>query len=99
LKGFKIIFLNFVINYMAEKEIGKVIHYYDKAMVAVVKLSGKIALGDMIKVVRGDNEFEMKVESMQVEHKSVKSGKKGEEVAIKVSNPTKQGARIYKVAG
>jgi len=84
---------------MAEKEIGKVIHYYDKAMVAVVKLSGKIALGDMIKIVRGDNEFEMKVESMQVEHKPVDSGKAGEEVAIKIDNPTKQGARIYKVAG
>ena len=99
MKGLKIIVLNFLIHYMAEKEIGKVIHYYDKAMVAVVKLSGKIALGDMIKVVREDKEFEMKVESIQVEHENVKSGKAGEEVAIKVSNPTKQGARMYKVAG
>ena len=84
---------------MAEKEIGEVIHYYDKAMVAVVKLSGAISLGDMIKVVRGDSEFEMKVESMQVEHESVKSGKAGEEVAIKVSNPTKQGGLLYKITG
>ena len=81
---------------MAEQELGKVIHYYDKAMVAVVKLSGTIALGDTIKVVRGDKEFEMKVESMQVEHKPVESGKKGEEVAIKMSDPTKEGALIYK---
>ena len=82
---------------MAEKEVGKVIHYYDKAMVAVVKLSGDIALGDTIKVVRGDKEFEMKVESMQVEHKPVESGKKGEEIAIKIDNPTKEGALVFKI--
>ena len=82
---------------MAEQELGKVIHYYDKAMVAVVKLSGIIALGDTIKVVRGDKEFEMKVESMQVEHKPVESGKKGEEIAIKIDNPTKEGALVYKI--
>jgi len=81
---------------MAEKELGKVTHYYDKAMVAVVKLSGTIARGDTIKVARGDKEFEMKVESMQVEHKPVESGKKGEEVAIKIDNPTKEGALVYK---
>ncbi|KKS25825.1 MAG: hypothetical protein UU84_C0036G0001, partial [Candidatus Yanofskybacteria bacterium GW2011_GWC2_41_9] len=30
---------------MAEKEIGKVVHYFDKAGVAVVKLSGSVAVG------------------------------------------------------
>ena len=81
---------------MAEQEIGKVIHYFDKAMVAVVKLSGNISIGDTIKVVKGENEFEMKVESMQVEHKPVDSGKAGDEVAIKIDNPTKEGALIYR---
>lgn len=80
-----------------EKEIGKVVHYFDKAMAAVVRLSGKLAVGDKIKVVKGENEFEMEIASMQVDREPVESGKSGEEVAIKVDAPTKEGALIYKV--
>ena len=82
---------------MAEQEVGKVIHYFDKAMVAVVRLSGKLAVGDVIKVVKGENDFAMKIASMQIDHEAVEKGKKGDEVAIKVENPTKEGAVIYKV--
>jgi len=79
------------------KLIGKVTHYFDKAQVMVVMLEDKIGIGDKIKVVRGDNEFEETVESMQIEHEAVEKGKKGEEVAIKVSEATKEGAKVYKV--
>ena len=37
---------------MAQKEIGKVNHWYDKAQVAVVKLSGSLKVGDKIKTTR-----------------------------------------------
>lgn len=80
---------------MAQKEIGKVNHWYDKAQVAVVKLSGNIKIGDKIKVKKGDSEFEETVSSMQVDHKTVNSGKKGDEVAIQLSQKTKEGAVIY----
>jgi translation elongation factor EF-1alpha len=79
---------------MAEQEVGKVIHYYDKAMVAVVRLSGNLKAGDTIKVAKGENEFEMKIASMQVNHEPVESGKAGDEVAIKVDQPTKEGAVV-----
>lgn len=82
---------------MAEKEIGKVIHYFDKLSVAVVKLSGSLKAGDTVKVVKGENDFTMKVASMQIDHESVKTGKTGDEIAIKLENPTKQGAVVYKV--
>lgn len=80
---------------MAQKEIGKVNHWYDKAQVAVVKLSGSLKVGDKIKVKKGDSEFEETVNSMQVDHKTVNSGKKGDEVAIQLSQKTKEGAVIY----
>ena len=80
---------------MAQKEIGKVNHWYDKAQVAVVKLSGGIKVGVKIKVQKGDSEFEETVSSMQVDHKAVSSGKKGDEVAIRLSQKTKEGAVIY----
>jgi len=82
---------------MAEKEAGKVIHYFGKAGVAVVRLTGKLSEGDMIRVAKGDDDFAMKIASMQVDHEPVKSGKKGDEVAIKVDEATKEGAEVFKV--
>lgn len=82
---------------MADQELGKVTHFFGKAMVAVVKLDGDLAAGDTVKIVRGDSEFEMKVDSMQIEHQAIESGKAGDEVAIKVAEPTKEGAIVYKV--
>ena len=81
-----------------EKEIGKVIHYFDKAMVAVIRLSGSLKVGDEIKFVYHENEFIQPIESMEVEHKKVKSGKSKDEVAIKVNKETHERAAVYKVA-
>ena len=80
-----------------EKEIGKVTHYYDKIGVLVVKLTDKVSVGDRIKVRRGDEEFEETIGSMQVEHENIEKAKKGDEIAIKVSSPTKEGAIVYRV--
>lgn len=82
---------------MAKKPIGKVVHWYDKLGVAVLNLKSALKVGDTIKVKRGDEEFEETIESMQVNHKSVSSVKKGDEVAIKLSQRAKEGAEIFKV--
>lgn len=84
---------------MADQEVGKVIHYYDKAMVAVIRLSDGLKLGDAVKIRKGEEEAEEKVESMQIDHQPVSEGKSGDEVAVKVSAPTKEGAIVYKVSG
>lgn len=82
---------------MAEQEIGKVTHYFDKAGVAVVKLSGDIATGDTLKFRKGETEFTDVVESMQVNHEPVISAKAGDEVAIKISQQAREGATLYKM--
>ena len=83
---------------MAEKELGKVIHYFDKAMVAVIKLTGGgLKLGESVKFVKGEAEHINTIESMQIEHEDIKSAKKGQEVAVKVSSPVKEGSIVYKI--
>ena len=82
---------------MAEKEIGKVTHFYDKLSVAVVKLTDPLSTGDKIKIKKGESEFEDAVASMQVDHEAVTSAKRGQEVAIKISQKTKEGASVFKV--
>ena len=75
--------------------IGKVAHWYDKIGVAVIKLNKVLKIGDQIKVKRGDQQFTETVTSMQLDHKPVNSGKKGDEVAVKVSKQAKEGAEVY----
>ncbi len=83
------------VSTLADKDVlGKVIHYYDKIGVAVIKLGKPLKTGDKIKFVHGENEFEQTVESMQLEHVQVESGKKGQEVAIKVDKETKSGTLV-----
>lgn len=81
-----------------DKLIGKVIHYYDKIGVAVVKLNGTLKVGDKIKLVRGENEFTQEVTSMQIEHENIESAKKGDEVGLKVDQATKDSAEVYQVS-
>ena len=54
------------------KPIGKVTHYYDKIGVAIVELTGKINVGDKIKIEGGKNEFDQTVESMEIDKKPVR---------------------------
>ncbi len=81
---------------MADKDlVGKVIHYYDKIGVAVLKLNKSIKVGDRLKFVHGEDFFEQTVESMQLEHEQISVGKKGQEVAVKINRETKSGTLVY----
>ncbi|KKQ29080.1 MAG: hypothetical protein US48_C0034G0007 [Candidatus Levybacteria bacterium GW2011_GWA2_37_36] len=77
--------------------VGKVIHYYDKIEVAVIKLGKGLKVGDKVKFEKKDVSFEQVIESMQLEHKQVASGKKGEEIAVKVDQVAKDGFGVYKM--
>lgn len=78
-----------------EKEIGVITHWFDKINVAVIKLNGSVKKGDKIKISKGDIEFEETIDSMQIDHKDVNSAKKGDDVAIKLSEKTKEGAIVF----
>jgi putative protease len=75
------------------KKIGKVIHYFDKIGVAVVSLTQSLAVGDTVTI----GELTQVVSSMQLDHEPLEKAKKGDEVAIKVDNATKEGTEVEKV--
>lgn len=77
-------------------QIAKVIHYYDKIGVAVIAVVNQpLKVGDTIKISGHDNECTQKITSLQVEHEQVDEIPKGEEGAMKVENPVKEGDVIY----
>lgn len=79
-----------------DKQVGKVVHYYDKLGVAIIDLDkGGLKVGDEIKFKHGEDEFTQKVESLQVDHKEVDSVKKGDSFGLKVDQPTKVGTQVF----
>ena len=82
---------------MKETQVGKVTHFYDKISVGVIELSGGLKVGDKIHIQGAHDDFEQTVESMQLEHKNIQSGKKGQAIAIKVDQPVHQNDKILKV--
>lgn len=82
----------------APKPIGRVTHYFDGVKVAVVNLAkGKtLKVGDSIRIEGGDVDFTQKVESIQIEHESVKSAKAGDDFGIKVKKLVREGYRVHK---
>ncbi len=79
-----------------EEQIGKIIHYYDKIAVGVVRLEAVLKVGDMVHVKGKVTDFEQAVESIQLDHKSADMGKKGEEVALKLNEKAREGDMVYK---
>ncbi len=77
----------------ASKVIGKITHYFDKIGVAALTLTDKLVVGDSIKI--GD--LTQVISSMQIEHQVVEKAKKGDDVAIKVDSPVKEGMEVEKV--
>jgi len=77
--------------------IGKVFAYYPNISVAAIKLNDKLRLGDRILIKGEKTNFEQRVESMQIEHKSVDEAKKGSDVGIKIIDIARQNDIVYRV--
>lgn len=77
-----------------EKEVGKAIHFYNNISVGVIKLSGPLKVGDKIHIKGAHDDFEQLVDSMQLDHKEIKSGKKNQEIAIKVESPVHKNDKV-----
>ncbi len=75
--------------------IGKIVHWYDKINVAVIELEKTLKVGDKVIIKHGDQEFEETIASMELEHEAVKSGKKGQGVAVKLSQKAGENSKVY----
>ena len=79
------------------QEIGKIIHYFDKISVGIIKLKAVLKLGDTIHIHGAHDDFKQVVDSLQVDHKDIPFAGKGKEVGIKVSQRVRENDRVYKV--
>ncbi len=82
---------------MAEKEIGKVTHYFSKIRVAGIELSDELTVGDTILVKGATTFFQQKVESMQLDQKNIEEGEPGQLIGIAVQEKARPGDKVYKM--
>lgn len=83
---------------MVEKKlIGKIVHFYPKISVVVVELEDALKVGDKISIERESGSFEQVVDSMQIEHKNIPEAKAGDAIGLKVTESTREGAKVFKI--
>ncbi len=80
-----------------EKLIGKVTHYFGKIGVAVIELSDSLEVGETIRIVGGQTDFQQVVESMEIDRQKVKKAKAGDTIGLKVNQKVREGYRVYKL--
>lgn len=79
-----------------EKEIGKIIHYFDKISVGIIELSSGLKTGDKIHIKGHTTDFEVDVDSIQIDKNAVESAKAGEVVGVKLTEEVREGDKVYK---
>lgn len=77
-----------------DTKIGKITHYYDKLGVGIIKLVKPLKVGQTVKISGKTTNFEQLVSQMQFDRKDIKSGKKGQEVGVKLNSKVRQGDEV-----
>lgn len=77
--------------------IGEVFTYFSHVSVAGIKLSGTLKVGDKIRIKGATTDFEITVDSMQIERNPVEEAKAGDSIGIKVPDKVRGGDKVYKI--
>ena len=82
---------------MKGKLIGIVFNYFEKVSVVAIELNGSLKIGDTIRIVGGENDFNELVNSIQINGKNIKTAKKGDKIGVKITGKAGKGYKVYKV--
>ncbi len=83
---------------MPEVEVGKISDFFARPVVAGIKMSGTLKVGDKVHIEGHTTEMEMVVDSMQIDNVNVPEAKAGDAVGIKVAGRVRPGDTVYKVS-
>ena len=82
---------------MPEVEIGMVMDFFARPVVAGIELTQRLNIGDRIHIMGHTTDLEMVVESLQVNNNDVNEASAGQSVGVKVSDRVRRGDKVYKV--
>jgi len=82
---------------MAEEIIGKVEDFFARPVVAGIKLTGALKVGDKIRIKGHTTDLEMTVNSMQIDNANVTEANKDDSIGIKAPERVRAGDSVYKI--
>ena len=83
---------------MKEQEIGYVSKYFGQISVAAIEITaGKLNVGDKIHIKGHTTDCKVEVKSLQIEHESVESAKKGDSIGVQVKDKARRKDKVYKL--
>jgi len=82
---------------MSGTQIGQITHYYDHINVAALVLTAPLHVGDTIHILGHSTDFQQKVTSLQIEHRSVDEAGPGVDVGLKVIQKVHPHDKVFKL--
>jgi putative protease len=82
---------------VSDKEVGRVDRYFRKVGVAALELTGNLSIGDRIRFSGATTDFEMDVESIQIDLNPVESAGAGDDVGIKVPERVRPNDSVFRL--
>jgi translation elongation factor EF-1alpha len=82
---------------MAEDIVGKIEDFFAHPVVAGIKLTGTLKLGDKIRIKGHTTDLELVVGSIQIDNENVTEAKKGDSIGVKVTDRVRVGDAVYKI--
>ena len=82
---------------MSEQLVGSVSHFFNKAGVVAIEMTGELAVGDTIHVVGHLTDFTEQVGSMQINRAPVEVAKVGDQIGIQVIEHAREHDQVYRV--
>ena len=79
------------------KKIGEIIHFFGKIKIGIVKLTSLLKVGDNIRIIGGETDFDQSVQSIEIDKKKIDKAKKGDLIGLKFSQKVRKGYKIYKI--
>jgi len=76
-------------------QLGKITHFYSKIGVGIIKLNKELKVGDEIQIKGNTSDFKQKVDELQLDHKNIDKGEKGQEVGVKLSQKVRDGDVVF----
>jgi selenocysteine-specific translation elongation factor len=82
---------------MAEDVVGTVEDFFAHPVVAGIKLTAPLKVGDKIRIKGHTTDLEMEVGSMQIDNANVNEAKAGDSIGVKVNDRVRAGDTVYKI--
>jgi translation elongation factor EF-1alpha len=78
--------------------VGNVGEFFARPVVAGIKLTGSVKIGDRLRIKGHTTDIEFNLDSMQIDRKAIKEGKPGDNIGVKVPERVRVGDSVYKVS-